>query len=74
MKRLAFGNLLLLIVLVALVTLIAFAQIVSDSRVLPTVVKAVAPDTSPKNWTQRVLGFLLPERLFNRRRKHEEVI
>ena len=29
-------------------------------------------DTFPINWTLGMLGFLLPERLFNRRRKHEK--
>jgi putative transposase len=31
-------------------------------------------DTSPINWTQRVLGFLLPERFSNNRRKHEKEV
>ncbi len=31
-------------------------------------------DPSPKNWTQGMLGFLLPERFSDQRRKHEEVI
>ncbi|MBA3322201.1 MAG: hypothetical protein H0T45_12240 [Pyrinomonadaceae bacterium] len=31
-------------------------------------------DPSPKSWTQRVLGFLLPKRFLNLRRKHEKAV
>lgn len=36
------------------------------------VLRRQGTDPSPKNWTLGVLGFLLPEWLFNRRRKHEK--
>jgi len=35
---------------------------------------ALVLDPSPKNWTQGMLGFLLPKRFLNLRRKHEKAV